>query len=83
MLSLNLIFIYLPERSRYPLQYWLHWLKQEVSFRPSTVMIDDGDAEINALRALFSLGTQVLICQWHVARAWQRNIRNKVSFNMT
>jgi len=47
-------------------------------------MIDDGDTEISALNAIFSsAGIQILICQWHITRAWQKNVRSKVIYNFT
>ncbi len=42
-------------------------------------MIDDSDAEINAIQATFP-NIQIFICLWHVTRAWNKNIKSKVSF---
>lgn len=42
-------------------------------------MIDDSDAEIAAIQATFSQ-TKILICLWHVTRAWNKNIKSKVIY---
>ncbi len=41
-------------------------------------MIDDSDAEIAAIQATFTR-TKILICLWHVTRAWIKNIKSKVT----
>ncbi|KAI9309930.1 hypothetical protein BX666DRAFT_2015029 [Dichotomocladium elegans] len=41
-------------------------------------MIDNSDTEILAIRTVFNDGCQILLCFWHILRAWRKNIRSKV-----
>ncbi|GLJ18412.1 hypothetical protein SUGI_0326200 [Cryptomeria japonica] len=43
----------------------------------NTFMIDDASAEIEAIR--LSFGCQVILCLWHVRRAWLKNVYRYVS----
>ncbi|GLJ55025.1 hypothetical protein SUGI_1181210 [Cryptomeria japonica] len=43
----------------------------------NTFMIDDASAEIEAIR--LSFGCRVLLCLWHVRRAWLKNVYRYVS----
>lgn len=64
--------------THYPIVSWLGWVRDTVEFSPSQVMIDNSDTEIKALRDVFGSDTTVLICHWHIIRAWKKNIIKKV-----
>ncbi|KAG2216418.1 hypothetical protein INT45_001375 [Circinella minor] len=78
-------------QAQYPILYWLQWLKDEHGYVPSRVMIDDSDTEIAAINKAYntvnddvSSGTytdnvKILICHWHVLRAWKKNILTKLT----
>ena len=42
-------------------------------WRPSCIIIDDCQAEINAIRAVFGGDINIVLCVWHVLRAWKKN----------
>ncbi|MCO5582895.1 hypothetical protein L7F22_036797 [Adiantum nelumboides] len=42
-------------------------------------MVDDAEADIQALREVFGIGIPVLLCIWHVRRAWLKNLVKKVA----
>jgi hypothetical protein len=70
--------------AQYPPRFWLEWLKEEHNFQPKSVMIDNCDAEIKAINCAYNEGdsdspkTNILICQWHLFKAWKHNIAKKV-----
>ena len=51
---------------------------QEQEWQPACVIIDDCDAEAKALRDAFEQNIQIVLCIWHVKRAWLKNILKKV-----
>lgn len=42
--------------------------------RPNILMTDHDNAQINALRAVYTLAT-IFLCWWHVLHAWQQHFR--------
>ena len=46
----------------------------EPDWLPSSIMIDDCDAEINAITSVFPASVKVVLCTWHVMRSWKKNI---------
>lgn len=64
--------------SQYPVEFWLKWLKDDMHFRPRTIMIDNSDTEIAGIRSAYGEDMQVAICHWHLKRAWRKNIASKV-----
>ncbi|MCO5554535.1 hypothetical protein L7F22_008065 [Adiantum nelumboides] len=62
---------------------WLTKLRNRVldhnkGWEPNAFMVDDAEAEIQALRKVFGIGTPILLCIWHVRRAWLKNLIKKV-----
>ncbi|MCO5587623.1 hypothetical protein L7F22_041572 [Adiantum nelumboides] len=60
---------------------WLIALRNRVldynkGWDPNAFMVDDAEAEIQALREVF--GIPILLCIWHVRRAWLKNLVKKV-----
>ncbi|MCO5607055.1 hypothetical protein L7F22_061247 [Adiantum nelumboides] len=60
---------------------WLIALRNRVldynkGWAPNAFMVDDAEAEIQALREVF--GIPILLCIWHVRRAWLKNLVRKV-----
>ena len=53
-------------------------MKRECQMYPKIFMIDDADQEIAAIKAVYGTSIKILICFWHVQRAWRRNIVKKV-----
>lgn len=74
--GIPLSFMIANDQTRWPIQQWLEWLKNE-GIILKTVVIDDCDAERGAIRAIFP-STVILTCIRHVRRAWTRNIQSKV-----
>ncbi|KAI7858079.1 hypothetical protein BDC45DRAFT_477841 [Circinella umbellata] len=77
-------------QAQYPILYWLKWLKDEHGYIPSRVMIDAFDTEIIAITKVYNYvhddpstnifidKVKILICHWHVFRAWKKNILTKL-----
>ena len=49
--------------------------------QPIALLMDDADPEINAAKACVwgKKGAEVSLCNWHVKRAWIKNLITKVS----
>ncbi|MCO5564520.1 hypothetical protein L7F22_018181 [Adiantum nelumboides] len=63
---------------------WLAALRNRVlnlnkGWEPNAFMVDDAEADIQALREVFGIGIPVLLCIWHVRRAWLKNLVKKVA----
>jgi len=58
---------------------WLNWVKENVAVRPRRIMIDCSAAEIEAIRQAFQGEVSVLLCHWHIKRAWEKHIKTDVS----
>ncbi|KAF9342244.1 hypothetical protein BGX26_007971, partial [Mortierella sp. AD094] len=60
------------------LEGWLRRLKAKMDeicdkeFQPTVVITDQGQNEINAIRAVFSHELRIFYCAWHVLQAWER-----------
>ena len=65
--------------THYPIVSWLQWVRDTVMFSPTQVMIDNSDTEIKALRIVFGENTAILICHWHILRAWKKHVIKKVN----
>ena len=75
-------------QAQYPILFWLKWSKDEHGFVPERVMIDDSDTEIIAINkaynsvndetSTFTNTVMILICQWHILKAWKKNILTKL-----
>eukprot|EP01018_Ginkgo_biloba_P001591 Gb_21672 [translate_table: standard] len=52
-------------------------VKERPDWKVCTFMTDDAAAEIKALRRVFNC--DVLLCLWHVRRAWLKHVRSKAS----
>lgn len=50
----------------------------EYEYKPNAVITDQGNTEILAVKAAFP-ETRILYCAWHVLRAWEREIRSKMT----
>ena len=64
--------------SQYPVELWLKWIGGEMRFQPQTIMIDNSDTEMAGIRSAYGESVQVLICHWHIKRAWSKNLAKKV-----
>ncbi|MCO5594264.1 hypothetical protein L7F22_048291 [Adiantum nelumboides] len=63
---------------------WLAALRNRVlnlhkGWEPNAFMVDDAEADIQALREVFGIGIPILLCIWHVQRAWLKNLVKKVA----
>ncbi|CAG8639658.1 3710_t:CDS:2 [Ambispora gerdemannii] len=53
--------------------FWLEAIKnQNQEWKPHTFLTDCDDAQQNAIRTVY-LGATILLCQWHIKNAWQKN----------
>lgn len=57
---------------------WLEWVKESADISPKRVMIDCSATEIQALRQVFSVNIDILLCHWHIKRAWEKHIKTDV-----
>ncbi|MCO5613306.1 hypothetical protein L7F22_067582 [Adiantum nelumboides] len=67
--------------TRVNISSWLTSLRNRVldhckGWEPNAWMVDDAEAEILSLREVF--GLPVLLCIWHVRRAWLKNLVKKL-----
>lgn len=62
-----------------PVEHWLKWLHENHGFRPVKMMIDNSDTEILAIRKALGDSCQILLCHWHILRAWKKQIASKVT----
>ena len=64
------------------LRGWLIELKSKMDqlcnkeFQPTVVITDQGQNEINAIRAAFSFNVKIFYCAWHILQAWERRLTN-------
>lgn len=58
---------------------WFEWLKSVINFVPKSIMIDCSPVEINAINQVYGDVVQVLLCHWHIKRAWEKHIKKMVS----
>ncbi|CAD6950424.1 unnamed protein product, partial [Tilletia laevis] len=75
-------FLLTPSETQLPLAYFLSWVTKLVP-APKDVMVDCSVTEQAAIKITFSSSAQpprILLCQWHVVRAWEDNIKNKIKF---
>ena len=66
-----------------PIVRWLTWLRDTHRFSPSSVMVDNSNTEIAAINQVYGeppYEVKVLICHWHILKAWRKNICMKVQF---
>lgn len=66
------------DHSTRPLAAWFSSLKEQ-NVHPVRITIDCSLPEDNAIQAVWGDDTTVQFCTWHVMRAWQQNIRTKVT----
>ncbi|OAD81225.1 hypothetical protein PHYBLDRAFT_161848 [Phycomyces blakesleeanus NRRL 1555(-)] len=62
------------------LSQWLSWVKSNCSLRVKRVMIDCSPVEIGALEEVFGQLVQVLLCYWHIKRAWEMYIKKDINY---
>ncbi|CEP17264.1 hypothetical protein [Parasitella parasitica] len=60
------------------LSKWLSLLKSTFSLNVKTIMIDCSPTEIGAIQNVFKNEVQVLLCHWHIKRAWETNIKKHI-----
>ncbi|KAL9934894.1 hypothetical protein V8E36_005970 [Tilletia maclaganii] len=69
-----------PSETQTPLALFLSWLLALVP-APHDIVIDCSITEMAAIKTAYAAQPRcprVLLCQWHVLRAWEDNIRTKV-----
>ncbi|CEG82401.1 hypothetical protein RMATCC62417_16475 [Rhizopus microsporus] len=62
------------------LHQWLTWIKTNFSLNVKRVMIDCSSAETAAIRDAFEGSVQILLCHWHIKRAWETHVKRGISF---
>ncbi|OAD81259.1 hypothetical protein PHYBLDRAFT_161878 [Phycomyces blakesleeanus NRRL 1555(-)] len=60
------------------LSQWLSWVKSNCSLCVKCVMIDCSPVEIDALEEVFGQLVQILLCYWHIKRAWEMHIKKDI-----
>ncbi|KAG2215070.1 hypothetical protein INT45_014325 [Circinella minor] len=61
--------------SSFTISCWLSWLKFECGFYPKRIMIDCSVTEMDAILSMFGTKVQVLVCHWHIRRAWEKKVK--------
>jgi hypothetical protein len=56
---------------------WLQNIKDNNNLNVARIMIDCSTAEIGAIRQVFG-GVDILLCHWHIKRAWDVNVKKHV-----
>ncbi|SAM02423.1 hypothetical protein [Absidia glauca] len=56
---------------------WLIWLKQ-CSLNVKRIMIDCSAMEMGAIRNAFGGECAILLCHWHIKRAWDTNLKKLI-----
>ncbi|OAD65926.1 hypothetical protein PHYBLDRAFT_175667 [Phycomyces blakesleeanus NRRL 1555(-)] len=59
----------------YTIARWLNWLKDTNSLKVKWIMIDCSPIEQKAIRDTFGLSVQILLCHWHIKRAWESHVK--------
>ncbi|KAF0555924.1 hypothetical protein F8M41_016538 [Gigaspora margarita] len=59
------------------IETWLFMLKNDGWAKPTAVMLDNDDAEINAICSVFPQ-SKIFLCWWHLKRAWRLWISKKI-----
>lgn len=58
---------------------WLKWLVDVAGPLPvKKIMIDCSRAEISAIHEVFGPSFNVLLCHWHIKRAWEKHLKSLV-----
>jgi hypothetical protein len=60
---------------------WLAWLNTQFSLNVKRIMIDCSPVEIAAVKEAFGDNVDILLCHWHIKRAWETNLKKLVSIN--
>ncbi|OAD65308.1 hypothetical protein PHYBLDRAFT_153552 [Phycomyces blakesleeanus NRRL 1555(-)] len=60
------------------LSKWLSRIKSNCSLHVKLVMIDCSPVKISTLEEVFGQSVQVLLCHWHIKRAWEMHIKKDV-----
>jgi hypothetical protein len=58
---------------------WLNWVKNNTNNNVKRFMIDCSATEIAAIRQVFGSDANILLCHWHIKRAWDDKLRTTVS----
>lgn len=59
---------------------WLNWIKKNTNVNPQRIVIDCSTTEIEALRQAFSGQVDILLCHWHIKRAWEKHLKTDASY---
>ncbi|KAG2214822.1 hypothetical protein INT45_005259 [Circinella minor] len=65
------------DQSEEPVRKWLMDLK-DLGVSPTQITVDCSKAEANAISSTWNRYVAIRLCAWHVVRAWQKNIKEKV-----
>ncbi|KAG1042622.1 hypothetical protein G6F43_011853 [Rhizopus delemar] len=63
------------------LEQWLTSLKSTFTLKLKKIIIDCSLTEIGAIRSVFGDAVQVLLCHWHIKRAWETHIKKDIKVN--
>jgi hypothetical protein len=51
---------------------------REYNYKPNAIITDQGNTEVLAIKTAFP-GTPILYCAWHIWKAWEREIRSRMT----
>jgi hypothetical protein len=60
---------------------WFDWIKAciaQLNVNLRTIMIDCSAIEMRAIRDSFGQSVDILLCHWHIKRAWEKRIKSDV-----
>ena len=61
------------------LSSWLNWLKTNFILKVKRIMIECSPTEIAAINEVFGDNVSILLCHWHIKRAWETHLKKLVS----
>ncbi|PHZ17466.1 uncharacterized protein RHIMIDRAFT_243532 [Rhizopus microsporus ATCC 52813] len=62
------------------LHQWLSWLKDSFNLNVKRIMVDCSPTEFAAIREV-SDNVDILLCHWHIKRAWETHIKRGVKIS--
>ncbi|OAD75670.1 hypothetical protein PHYBLDRAFT_64576 [Phycomyces blakesleeanus NRRL 1555(-)] len=60
------------------LNQWLTWVKNTFTLKVKRIMIDCSPIEIGAIEEVFGNSINILLCYWHIKRAWEVNLKKHI-----
>jgi hypothetical protein len=61
---------------------WFTWLKTQLGpLSVKKIMIDCSATEISAIKETFGSDVSILLCHWHIKRAWEKHLKTNIKIH--